>query len=651
MAHARAENKEFEGLPEIPAAVYEQIDKAFHKYLFFETVKPGHRRYTCTACHKTFEEGKLVLKELMSPEDFALFHAGHNDDAECPLCGAVATVKNVKIGDISKFWESNCAAVFLANGPDDVWVRCIYADRGYRYRPKEGVRCFEGHTLSFESNIYHLQPGKAMGWKRFSKDSDLYRTNIFEEPFSWSHGMFMEKYDYHLIWASEGGIDATFLRYNGANAGDYCRYGYNYPVRYLCHYAEHPQLEMLLKLGHTSTVQDVVMKNCENVRILDWSAKKPWDLFRLTHKEYNRWGAGPRYKRFDIDILKVYKRMGGKGERDFDYAEELEKSFYNLKNAYAFIAKVKRLKLDIREVIKYVHRVQASSMGGCHHCPGITLEAAYTLWEDYIDLADGLGRLGTASLMPKDLKTEHDALLEIMNKKREREARLAAKKRAADAKKERERFEREKELSIQRDARREAKKLEKTHPSIAKFYEKIAAKYAWGNEQYTVVVPTGSYDILYDGMKLGHCVGNVYKSGWLRYLDRTRAGESFLLFLRHAKTPDVPYCTLEVEPGGVVRQKRIAGDKEVGDAVKAFLILWQAAILPRMGKKDKEAAAKSREVRLSEYAELRRTKIEVHTGHLRGKLLADVLEADLMDIGFAAGVHDKKTDKQEREAV
>lgn len=641
MAKPRAEEREFEGMPDIPASVYADIDKRFTKYLFFETVKRGHRRYTCTACHREFDEGSLVLKPLMSAEDFALFSAKHGDEAECPLCGARAIVKNVKICDISKLWESNCAAVFMANGHDDVWIRCIYADRGYRYRPKEGVRYLEGNTWTFESNRYHLRPGKAVGWKRFESDSPLYRTDIFEEPFSWNHGMFMEKYNYHLVWATESGIEGTFLRYNGAGDKKYCNASVNYPIRYLCHYARHPQLEMLLKLGHSSTVNDVVMKNCENVRILDWSATKPWELFRLTHKEYNRWGEGASYNRFNIDVLKIYKRMGGSGERDFEYAEELERVFFGLSAAYTFITKIKGHGLALREVIRYIRRVQRDSIGGCYHCPGITLGNAYTLYEDYIDLLDGLGRTKTASLMPKDLKGEHDTLLAVMNGKREEEARLAAKQRAEDEKRERERIEREKENGIRADAVRIAKQLQKTHPGIAGFYEKIAAKYAWGNEDYTVVVPTTSYDILYDGMKLGHCVGNIYKSGWLRYLNRIRAGESFLLFLRHADKPEEPYCTLEVEPGGVVRQKRIEGDQEVGDAVKAFLTLWQAAITPRMTKRDREQAARSREIRLAEYAELRKTKIEVRTGYLRGKLLADVLEADLMDIGFADGVHDK----------
>jgi hypothetical protein len=87
------------------------------------------------------------------------------------------------------------------------------------------------------------------------------------------------------------------------------------------------QLEMLIKLGHRSTVNNIVLENCENTRLIDWSAKKPWELFRLTRKEYNRWGQGQSWSRFSLDVLKIYKRMGGNGERDFAYAEELDKVF------------------------------------------------------------------------------------------------------------------------------------------------------------------------------------------------------------------------------------------------------------------------------------------------------------------------------------
>ncbi len=636
---SEAVKNEFAGMPEIPAQVYEQIDKGFHKYLFFETVKRGHRRYTCTACHETFDRGENVRQRTETCEDTELFHARHNEDATCPLCGARATVKNVKICDVTKFWATNCVAVFFAVSPEDVWIRCIYADRSYRYYPKEKKVFLAGKTSTFESNRYHLTPGAAVHWKSWGRDYPLRRANIPEEPFSWNHNMFMEKYAYSVVWATDGGIEDTFLRYNGMDSGN-CRYGYNYPVRYLCHYARHPQLEMLLKLGHDSTVWNVVMENSENKQIMNWDAKTPWELFGLTRKEYNRWGEGPRYHHFDINILKIYKRIKGKSERDFEYAEELEKVFFGLQGAYRFIAKARRMGVEVRELMRYIRRVQKNSGGACWHCMGITLEGAYTLWQDYITLAEAAGKGKTISVMPKDLKTAHDALL---SKKQKNEAKRRAMSEA--------RAEAELIDSTIKNARRKAKQLRAEaermaadeagrYPNFERFYKKAKAKYEWDNGALAVVAPSCIADVIYDGKFLEHCVGRhgVSEPGWRRYLDRIRSGESFLLFVRRCGKEDEPYYILEVEPGGTVRQKRTAHDQQDRrdkDKILAFLAEWQVAIQNKLTAKDKQAAKESRIKREEGFAELRRAKTVVHNGHLRGQLLADVLEADLLEIGFA----------------
>ena len=110
-----------------------------------------------------------------------------------------------------------------------------------------------------------------------------------------------------------------------------------------------------------------------------------------------------------------------------------------------------------------------------------------------------------------------------------------------------------------------------------------------------------------------------------------------ITFLRRTKTPDVPYYTLEVEPGGTVHQKRTVNDTQdehIGE-ITAFLAEWQAAIQPRLSEADKQLSRQSQALRVQEFAELRQNKVEVRNGFLRGKLLADVLEADLLEIGFA----------------
>ena len=622
---SKTERNEFAGMPEIPAHVYEQIDKGFHKYLFFETVKRGHRRYTCTACHESFDEGELVLKDLMSAEDFALFHAVHNDEAECPLCGARATVKNVKICDVSKLWETNCVAVFVANGHDDVWIRAIYADRGYRYKNATGetVNYLHGKTLHFECARYHLTPGHYEHWKSWGQGRPLVRENYATEPFKWNHGCYVEGYEYRIAWVTD--LKDTFLCYHGMDS----YYLINQPIRYLCHYAEHPQLEMLLRLKHSAIVSEVVMENRENVSLVDWSAKKPWDLFRLPKAEYNEWA---KY-RFDLDVCKIFKRIHGKGKRDWERAKELEQNFHNLKGAYGFIAKARKLNVPVRELMNYINRVQQSSGGGCWHCPGIGLREAYTLWGDYIALAEKAGKLASASPMPKDLKAEHDKMLEAKKIAEERKARrqwVERRKARMDA------------------AQKEGKLYERRYKGVRPFY-KTVQKYAYKGEKYAVLVPTCIGDILFDAMELSHCVYRAPE----RYLDRIRSGESFLLFVRRARTPNIPYYTIEVEPGGTVRQLRTVNDhqdKHV-DELRTFLTEWQVQLQDKLTPKEREAAEKSRELRIEDYTTLRRNKVEVHNGFLRGQLLADVLEADLLEVGFAPQKAKKKTQKDTQRKV
>lgn len=649
---------EFAGMPDIPRHVYDEIDKGFRKYLFFETIKKGHRRYTCTACHRSFEEGELVLKDLMSAEDFALFHAKHNDEAECPLCGARAMVKNVKVCDVRRFWQTNCVAVFMANSPDDVWIRAIYADRGYCYKDWEGkvLNELRGVTKTFETAIYHLTPGRYDHWKAWSSTSPLVKEQNATEPFKWNHGLYTEHFDYKMVWVTD--LEKTFLRYHGA--GRY--YRSQQFVRYLCHYAEHPQLEMLSRMGHDFLIHEVVMENRENVSLIDWNAKKPWDLYRLSKQEYNEWA---KY-RYDLDVYKIFKRINGKGRRDWERAKELEGNFYKLKDAYGFIAKARRLGVPVRELMNYINRVQQSSGGGCWQCPGITLQAAYTLWLDYINLAEGVGRGKTVSIMPKDLKAEHDALLVIKQKQDAKNARRLARKQA-ELRRMTEDQRIAKEIDdLKAESRQNAKRLRKQaekaaadtkkYPAFERTYKKIAAKYEWGNGTFTICAPKTVADVIYDGMFLSHCVGKSWgaEPGWIRYLDRIRSGESFLLFLRHTDKQDEPYYILEVEPGGTVRQKRTVldrQDKRDIDAVKAFIAEWQAAIQDCLTDKDRKAAQKSRAVRIEEYAELRRNKVEVRNGHLRGQLLADVLEADLLEVGFAPDTNTKKKAERAKRKV
>lgn len=218
-------------------------------------------------------------------------------------------------------------------------------------------------------------------------------------------------------------------------------------------------------------------------------------------------------------------------------------------------------------------------------------------WKDYLDMAEKLKLdLSKESVYkPKYLREKHDELTELINADR---------------------------------ARIEAEKIESEYPAIKPVCAKIKDIYSWGNEEYEVIVPNGAADIQREGRLLSHCVGTTD-----RYFDRIAEEESYIMFLRKTKQRNTPWYTMEVEPGGAVRQLRTYGDDEGKDRAeaKAFLKKWRAEISKRIGQAEREAAEVSREKRLAEFEELRRNGNIIRNGKLAGKLLVEVLEADFKE--------------------
>lgn len=120
------------------------------------------------------------------------------------------------------------------------------------------------------------------------------------------------------------------------------------------------------------------------------------------------------------------------------------------------------------------------------------------------------------------------------------------------------------------------------------------------------------------------------------YFDRINRRESYILFLRKAAEPWNPWYTLEMEPNGTVRQKSTAYNRQAEELpqIEAFLKKWQKKVAERLTGKEKKLAERSRELRKKELAELRKKQVIIRTGDFGRTLLADILEADLMETDF-----------------
>lgn len=218
-------------------------------------------------------------------------------------------------------------------------------------------------------------------------------------------------------------------------------------------------------------------------------------------------------------------------------------------------------------------------------------------WRDYLDMSKRLKRDITLELFykPRNLLEAHDEVLRLCE---------------------------DKKLTLQ------AADIDRKYPDVDTICKAIKEKYEYGDKKYVLLIPDRIEDIIRDGMALRHCTrfSDVY-------YERIQRRETYIAFLRKADRPEQAFYTVEFEPDGTVRQKRTAGDQQNDDFKQAvgFIRRWQKAIRPRLTEEDYRLAKESARLRVEELKELRKKNARIWNGHLAGKPLADVLEADLME--------------------
>jgi len=219
-------------------------------------------------------------------------------------------------------------------------------------------------------------------------------------------------------------------------------------------------------------------------------------------------------------------------------------------------------------------------------------------WKDYLCMANRM-KMNTAEELfykPKDLRKAHDEAVKQSDG-------IEVAKRAGE--------------------------IAGKYPGVDEVLQSIKSKYEYEDKKYSIIVPERIEDIILEGRSLGHCIDRTDI-----YFDRIQRKESFIVFLRKTGEVDKSYYTLEIEPGGTARQKRTTGDKQNKDfeEAKGFIRKWQKEIQIRLTEEDRKLADTSAILRVEEFKEMRKEKKKIWNGHLKGQLLADVLEADLMEV-------------------
>lgn len=248
--------------------------------------------------------------------------------------------------------------------------------------------------------------------------------------------------------------------------------------------------------------------------------------------------------------------------------------------------------LSPEQLMHYINRQCKES----YH--GKSPKTVWNQYEDYLSVAAHIGKNIQDELVyrPRELKRRHDEVNEEARIRTE-ELRRKANAEAAKAK---------------------AEQMRQKYPGYEDILAEVKEKYEYGNETYQILVPKDFSEITEEGMALHHCVGNTE-----RYFDRIVSRETYICFLRKKEALETPYYTIEVEPGGTIRQHRGYLDEEPEiEQVKPFLREWQKVIRRRMSRQDYEYAKTSEILRQKNIEELKEKK---NTRVLNG-LMEDLME-------------------------
>ncbi len=212
------------------------------------------------------------------------------------------------------------------------------------------------------------------------------------------------------------------------------------------------------------------------------------------------------------------------------------------------------------------------------------------LWKDYLSMAEKMGLDVSDAIVyrPKDIQLRHDQAVNI----------LAAK-----------------------DDAEEEKKLLGKYPDLNKVITDIQGKYDFEDDRFFITAPRNAIEIMQEGRNLHHCGGSSD-----RYYERIAHRETYILFLRRKEKPETSFYTLEMEPGGTIRQKRTFFNRQDGiEEIKGFLQAFQKEVKKRVKGQEERLAEESRQKRIEEMRQLQ------NSGDQRDRKLYEILKDDLMD--------------------
>lgn len=283
------------------------------------------------------------------------------------------------------------------------------------------------------------------------------------------------------------------------------------PARYLGEWKDKPYLEVLSKNGLYRTVEDI-LNGGWSTTIFSNIARRPAEILGVYPYRMKR----IREENGDTKLIRVLQ-LERKMHCHFD-----DRQIGIMKDLDLTRNRGTRVALQVMGVQKLINRIYkyAGLKKGEEYCSHAAerLRQTANRYLDYLAMRNQMQDDLTDSIIqyPRDLDAAHDEMVLMTNERKE-------------------------EIHI--------RQKEEQYPEIRKQYRSLRRKYYWEDEAYVIRPARSAEEIILEGRELHHCVGGD------TYLSGHNAGESIILLLRLKETPQVPYVTVEIVPGGeTIRQ-------------------------------------------------------------------------------------------------
>lgn len=459
---------------------------------------------------------------------------------KCPICGQPAIVKELRYTGGRDNLSRYRRAVVLRWYRGTLWARAY--DCGKHYSRRYSLT---GEPKSKLVGVYRFKPGLAEGttrdwWGDFPFCSIDRQDGPLVKGHWHIHGPWNANAEYGIGYDVIGldEIQKSPFRYCMAEEAEHKCFKFLEFLTACCFYPR--QIEMLMKAGMSDVVRDLVERGVKHAAVLNWD--DPKTPFKLSRQDMKAFLSTSR----DIRILELHKRLKGRVP-----LTECAGWITNGVNIQCTFKAAKKWNLAPEGLMRYLDgNVGCARYGGME-----SMDTALRFWEDYLTAAEAMNYPlhHENVLLPKKLGEAHD------------------------------------EATAQH---RLAEQREKDHLMAATYAErkiKLDKKYGFSLDGYVIRIPESGEEILAEGRKLKHCVGG--------YADRHMSGTVTILFMRKAKSPNVPWLTIEMSGNRLVQihgyqnegmysaTDRIAPDPR--EVYRGFLDTW-LAWLKAGSKRDKD---------------------------------------------------------------